>query len=160
MLNTRITPNKFQQLTFLFVINSELKINFKNFHSQIGIKTNPIIQFICFIIYLLFYCEYLIANYTKFLHIKKMRRGFLLTSLNAKNDGNSSEAAPPPPKKHMTLEAPVPLVQQKQPEPLNKEPKNVLAQMQGIGIIGIMIALVITDILPRCGHGLVPKTWE
>jgi hypothetical protein len=39
-----------------------------------------------------------------------------------------------PPKKRMTLNAPVPVTNEKQPEAVNKQPMNVLTQMQGIEI--------------------------
>jgi hypothetical protein len=53
---------------------------------------------------------------------------------SANKDDNSTEAAPPP-KKRMTFEAPVPVVEEKQPKPVKKQPMNVLLiKMQGIAI--------------------------
>lgn len=59
---------------------------------------------------------------------------------NANNDNNSAETASPPPMKKMNLDSdpPVPVAKEKQPpeqvNPVNKEPMNVLMQMQGFEI--------------------------
>jgi hypothetical protein len=56
------------------------------------------------------------------------------TNTSASNDDNSPQTAEPPSKKRMTLEeAPLPVAQEKQPEPVEKQPMNVVVQMQGIG---------------------------
>jgi hypothetical protein len=52
---------------------------------------------------------------------------------SANKDDNSSEAAPPP-KKRMTFGAPVPVIEEKQPKLVKKQPMDVLNQMQGIAI--------------------------